>query len=121
MPICPECNKEVDHVMPRKKVCRSCNRVRIEYGPRARNKLLWKDWAGGKCVKCGYDKCLAALDFHHEDPNEKEFHPSKLCKINPFTTRPDANLQRTLDELSKCILLCANCHRELHYELSPYK
>lgn len=61
---------------------------------------------GGKCSKCGYDKCLGALDFHH--PNgDKLMDPSRA---------KDMRLSLFREEASKCILLCANCHRELHYE-----
>jgi len=60
---------------------------------------------GGKCSKCGYNKCLEALDFHHDKGN-KEGMISKLTK--------DFSKQKSLKEVKKCILLCANCHRELH-------
>lgn len=62
---------------------------------------------GGKCSKCGYNKCIAALDFHHRDPNEKEFILSNLTR----------NLDKLREEASKCDILCANCHREEHYRL----
>lgn len=60
---------------------------------------------GGKCERCGYDKCIAALDFHHLDPNEKEH------KIGNGNT---TSWEKYLKEVEKCILLCANCHREEH-------
>lgn len=60
---------------------------------------------GGKCQICGYDKCIDALDFHHRDPNEKEF---RIGKGNTM------KWEKVLEELDKCDLLCANCHRELH-------
>lgn len=63
------------------------------------------DYKGGKCSVCGFDKHLSALDFHHINPNNKEFEIGH-------------NLGYTLDRLKKetdkCILICANCHRELH-------
>lgn len=58
---------------------------------------------GGKCQKCGYDKCKGALAFHHTDPSKKEFRISKMH-----------SLEKMLPELDKCILLCANCHHEEH-------
>jgi len=61
---------------------------------------------GGKCTKCGYNKSIAALDFHHNGP-EKEKEISVLLKW--------VSKQKILKEAKKCILLCANCHRELHY------
>lgn len=60
---------------------------------------------GGKCVRCGYDKCFQALDFHHL--RDKEEHPSRLF-------RKYSTLEKILPELKKCILICANCHREEH-------
>ena len=69
-----------------------------------------KEWAleykGEKCEKCGYNKCSEALEFHHLDPNEKDFSLSDR----------DLKLDWVLikQELDKCILLCANCHRETH-------
>lgn len=62
-------------------------------------------YLGGKCSNCGYNKCSAALDFHHIDPNEKDknYDNYKGSFSNKLKT-----------ELDKCVLLCSNCHRELH-------
>lgn len=60
---------------------------------------------GGKCTKCGYDKCLDALDFHHIDPN------TKLFSLRQFRGR---SWKTQLTEAEKCQLVCANCHREIH-------
>ena len=62
---------------------------------------------GGKCDECGYDKCIEALVFHHEDPRKKDVAISKLCSLN----------ERALKELEKCRLMCSNCHIELHFKL----
>lgn len=62
---------------------------------------------GDSCSICGYDKCSAALEFHHVDPSVKENKPSSL--INNYST-----VERMLAEVDKCILVCANCHREIH-------
>jgi ribosomal protein L44E len=59
---------------------------------------------GGKCIDCGYQACPAALDPHHVDPSEKEF---ALSSFRGSSTRLRA-------ELTKCVLLCANCHRLRH-------
>jgi 5-methylcytosine-specific restriction endonuclease McrA len=64
---------------------------------------------GKKCTSCGYDKCISALDFHHINPKEKEFQIGKHLQYKYV---------RLLREAEKCILLCANCHRELHYNES---
>ena len=67
-----------------------------------------KRWAveafGGKCGICGYDKCVEALEFHHIDPNQKDFTPSASV----------ANRQVFVEELRKCVCICSNCHREVH-------
>ncbi len=63
------------------------------------------DYKGGQCQECGYKKNIAALDFHHLDPSQKDF------SISDTRTKSFANIK---PELDKCVLLCANCHRELH-------
>ena len=64
-------------------------------------------YKGGKCEKCGYNKCNGALDFHHLNPLEKDFSISSTGTTKSF--------ERIKKELDKCILVCANCHREIHY------
>lgn len=54
---------------------------------------------------CGYSKCKEALDFHHVNPNEKDFN------ISGSHSRSWEKIEL---ELKKCVLLCANCHREIH-------
>lgn len=65
------------------------------------------EYKGKKCSICGYDKCSWALEFHHINPNEKEFTFSK------YSNHAWSKIQKELD---KCILVCANCHKELHYK-----
>tara|TARA_Y100000310_G_scaffold140092_2_gene139455 strand:- start:651 stop:1121 length:471 start_codon:yes stop_codon:yes gene_type:complete len=62
--------------------------------------------AGGKCSKCGYNRSLHALDFHHIK-GDKGSNLSKMIK--------SPSKQKALKEIKKCILLCANCHREVHF------
>lgn len=68
------------------------------------------EYKGSKCSVCGYGRCLAALDFHHIDPKEKSFDIGRVG-INHYKKWTEA-LKRELD---KCVLICSNCHRELHY------
>lgn len=77
---------------------------------KARHKLKERavEYKGGKCSKCGYDKCLAAFDFHHLDPDQKDF------RISGGHYRSFENIRAELD---KTVLLCANCHREVHDEM----
>ena len=63
-------------------------------------------YKGGSCQVCGYDRCLEALEFHHLDPTQKDFGLS-----NKGYTR---SWEKVRAEADKCILLCANCHREFH-------
>jgi len=65
---------------------------------------------GGKCENCGYSKCDKALEFHHVNEKDKKFNISR---------RSSKNLKKGwtefIEEINKCVLLCANCHREAHY------
>lgn len=63
---------------------------------------------GGCCERCGYDKNVAAFDFHHKDPTKKDFSIS-----SSGNTRAWEVIKKELD---KCIMVCANCHREIHEE-----
>ena len=67
---------------------------------------------GGKCLLCGYNKCLAALEFHHRNPDEKDFIIAKAFFFN---------INKLKDELDKCDLLCCRCHVELHDSLRKEK
>lgn len=58
-----------------------------------------------KCKRCGYDDCRSAIDFHHLDPNEKDFNIGNRRSVNVETLRA---------EINKCIVLCKRCHCELH-------
>jgi len=70
------------------------------------NKVKAVLYKGGKCQKCDYDRCYASLDFHHRDPTQKD------GVWNKFKGRSWAKIKKELD---KCDLLCANCHREEHF------
>ena len=70
-------------------------------------KLELIELKGGKCERCGYDKNIAALEFHHLDPSMKSFQLDSRHLSN--TTK-----EKILEELDKCIIVCSNCHRELH-------
>ena len=63
---------------------------------------------GGHCQICGYDRCLSAFDFHHIDAREKD-----------FTISASMSWDRIEPELKKCVLLCSNCHREVHAGWHP--
>ena len=85
--------------------CVKCRSEAVQKRREATKQILI-DYKGGKCEICGYNKCNAALEFHHKEPNEKDFglaykgytHSLEACK----------------KEVDKCILVCSNCHREIH-------
>jgi 5-methylcytosine-specific restriction endonuclease McrA len=64
------------------------------------------EYKGGVCQECGYHKCIGALEFHHLDPNEKDFGISAKGVTRSW--------EKVKKELDKCILVCSNCHREIH-------
>jgi 5-methylcytosine-specific restriction endonuclease McrA len=64
------------------------------------------EYAGGKCKICGYSRCKRALSFHHRNPKKKDFGLSMKGITRSW--------EKTKKELDKCILLCANCHMEVH-------
>ena len=73
---------------------------------RLRVKEMAVEFMGGKCQICGYNKCQDTLEFHRLNNDEKSFGISAKGY-----TRSWKAIQ---EELDKCIMLCANCHRELH-------
>jgi len=88
--------------------CKTCEAKRARenyYKARAYLRVL-KD----KCVRCGYNKNSAALEFHHPNKN-KEGNVTSLCKTN-LSSKQKALIER---EMHKCVLLCSNCHREEHF------
>ena len=78
---------------------------------REKIKIMAIAYKGGKCQCCGYDKCVQALEFHHIDPTQKDFG----LGAKGYTRSWDKNKE----ELDKCIMVCANCHREIHYNIIP--
>ena len=110
--ICVICGKpfELKEYGYTRKYCYECSdtnsvRERVNQYRHATKKAL-VEYKGGKCIRCGYNKCLNALQFHHLNPKEKDFNLSK-------STKPFEELKKEVD---KCILVCANCHAEIHAE-----
>lgn len=88
-----------------------------EYNRKIYNKQREKRWSlkkelvelkGGKCQCCGYSKNLAAMSFHHRDPDQKLFELDGRAMSGK--QKPEL-----LNELEKCDLLCMNCHQEVHH------
>jgi hypothetical protein len=62
---------------------------------------------GACCEMCGYSRNFSALEFHHTDPQTKEFQ----LDLRSLSNR---KWVRILEEAKKCILVCSNCHKEIH-------
>lgn len=76
--------------------------VVIRWRNRVKTKLV--EYKGGKCQCCGYNRCIRALEFHHLDPSHKDFTISGKSK----------SFETLKKEADKCILVCSNCHKEIH-------
>ncbi len=73
-----------------------------------KRKLFLIKELGGCCSVCGYNKNLSALTFHHIKPSKKSFKLDMRSLSNRKQSKID-------NEIKKCILVCHNCHAELHY------
>lgn len=86
--------------------CRKCRIIAVQKR-RDNSKKKAIEYKGGKCSVCGYNKCTAALEFHHRDPSKKSFGVSAKGYTRSW--------EKIKKELDKCDLVCANCHREIEY------
>jgi hypothetical protein len=115
MKICSSCEKNLpvsdfysngfDYKKKRKYKpwCSACEYKR----QRARlDKVIIDHFGGARCQRCGYDKCFRALECHHLDSANKDMGIARMVT---------ASKARLAKELAKCILVCANCHREIHH------
>lgn len=89
-------------------VCANCYRkIKYEGIKNCRERKIKAEFVnekGGECQTCGYNKYIGALDFHHVDPCTKNFGISSRRMSK----------ERQKEEIDKCILICANCHAEIH-------
>lgn len=106
---CQKCNKPLRG--KQKKFC-SKNCQVIVYVTKHRQKIKRKavEYKGGKCEICGYNKNIWSLAFHHIDPSKKDFSISDSGNSYGW--------ESVKKEIDKCILVCLNCHGEIHYETS---
>ena len=74
---------------------------------RQKIKIKGIEYKGGKCQRCGYKKSSWSLDFHHVNSKEKAFGIARYSTLS---------WEKIKKELDKCILICKNCHGELHEE-----
>ena len=119
MKTCPSCklskNDSEFYTRPnrnnkKQSYCKMCN-YKNTLERQRRFKEICVKYKNGKCCLCGYNKCINALEFHHKDSSQKDFEISKFR-----LTSYEKNKEIIEKELDKCILVCANCHRELHYK-----
>ena len=76
------------------------------YKRRKKVRQMAVEYKGGRCKVCGYNRCIEALEFHHNNGSKKDFSISEKGYTRSWA--------KVKEELDKCILLCANCHREIH-------
>lgn len=86
-------------------LCKICQNQRV-IGRQRERKQRCVEYKGGKCELCGYNKCIAALVFHHKEAKDKEFGIAEMKRAFNDATK---------QELDKCALLCSNCHAETHF------
>jgi predicted transcriptional regulator len=84
--------------------CKRCNNF-ISHNRQKKMKRDAVAYKGGKCYICGYSKYVGSMDFHHVDPTRKDFAISSLRSYTWSIIQ---------QELDKCILVCKNCHGEIH-------
>lgn len=84
--------------------CLACRSEHVSAWRRRTKRLLVEE-AGGRCVLCGYDRCISAMHFHHLEPRSKRFHLAQ--------GGVGRSLAEAREEAAKCVLLCANCHAEV--------
>jgi hypothetical protein len=84
--------------------CARCNSEHVSNRRRRKKEALVREF-GGRCMICGYDRYIGALQFHHVDPESKTFGIAQKGVT--------ISLDRSREEAIKCALLCANCHAEV--------
>lgn len=95
-----------------RKYCFNCSPIVIpppihdRKSERRQKKIALIEMLGGKCAKCGYNKSVTALSFHHKVTSEKKFDISNGCLLKSWNA--------LVIEARKCEILCLNCHAELH-------
>ncbi len=78
---------------------------------RRKIKTMAIEYKGGQCQICGYNKYQGALDLHHLVASQKDFGIADKGYTRSW--------EKVKMELDKCILVCANCHREVEARVTP--
>ena len=114
--ICTKCGRQLpitdfywrDKVAGRRRSeCKDCHNGYVKQKYAKRREYVENIKAQLKCAKCGESRSYT-LDFHHINPEEKDNTVSRMVSHS-------ANEEKLKEEISKCICLCSNCHREFHY------
>ena len=104
---CKDCGKEIN-LFKNQRYCKNCSSVSSTSKRMIRNREFIKDYKKDKqCETCGYRRYPKILEFHHKDKETKNQTINTLMKTLQ-------NLDKIKEEVEKCMLLCPNCHRELH-------
>ena|SRR3990167_3902907 len=94
-------------IKPRRRFCSDNCKLKFFVDKRRKNiKKMSLEYKGGVCENCGYNKCETALVFHHKESDGKDFGVAS----KGYTRSWD----KVRKELDKCVLLCSNCHAEVH-------
>ncbi len=101
--VCGETRPEMFYKKPQTECKRCFQRRRAQQNQR--NRAIVVRTMGGRCAICGYSRCEAALEFQHRDSSGKD---------PKYRTTKNSSVEVMLAEARKCVLVCANCHRELH-------
>ena len=123
---CTICNKELTGNQ-KKYCCNNCKQKAHYFEKKAnpnsyhsqtkraiRRKLELIQLSGGGCSKCGYNKNISSLEFHHKDSSIKEFQLDARNLSNN-------SMDKIMKEFAKCELLCSNCHAEEHHIEMEYE
>lgn len=111
---CPRCKRifDLDFFYIKKNgkpccYCKQCNNI-ITTNRQKDIKRKCIEYKGNRCQLCGYDKYIEVLSFHHIDPDKKDF---------TIANRKCLSMDNLKPELDKCLLVCSNCHIEIHADL----
>jgi hypothetical protein len=107
-----ECTEEVDPDLKRVRDHEKYRRWQQKARKERKEKLVQAK--GGKCLLCGYNRCLRALEFHHVDEEQKQDKSFAISSNGML-----AAWKTLLGEVKKCVLVCSNCHREIHDGMHP--
>lgn len=114
--ICTKCKRELPidqfywrdkKAERRRSECKDCHNGYVKLKYAEKQQAIEEIKSNLQCAKCG-DKRGYVLDFHHCNPEEKDENISRLISSN-------ASNEHINQEIEKCVVLCANCHREFHY------